>query len=702
MAANSKAQKARQASLVAVGLMLGLFFPASPSNAIDLGGTARLWTGPFESNGVRQSQTDQRYTLRLSQALSPWLALEAGFRYTDYSTNFDVGPSLFRSSKEPYLALRYERPVLSARIAALNREIRSSNQTQNLDIRNYLGAMEWRPSWGPIFQLHLEDNLNTADPAVFGRETQARRGDLNILWNRTRWNLAYRFSLSSIDNKITEFRLDDSTHQIRLNFTDYWFRDRWLFSVDGRYAFLEQTVENPTGVSTTQPVPITQGMSSVDTSPETGELAPTPGLIDGDFETPVAPPIDIGGANTFRNLGANLGITRPVTQLEISVDRASSPLLLWEVYVSPDNLNWFPISGATSTWDGGFLRYRIQFPEIETRFIKAVNVSTNGVEDVLVTELRVLVDQGVIDTQSGSTDEYWLNLLNIVQLHRRVELTLISNTRRDAVLRLDGASPGRDTQDYGAKLRFQLLDTLELRLDYRLTELDEALDELQRDTEFGGIALEWRPLQTVDVILSADTREESTNSETIQINDSLLLRARTDLLPGLSLVTDLLHSELQDPILGYDQTTNMWRESLIASPWRTLNIIGNLSYAVFDSTGVVSITHRTIAELGGTWTPNPAISITAFFGWNQDNLYSTLTQRYGLTWSPGKKFSLGLAYRDIETPGARRTSSATGTANYRLNPWVRLWANASQTSSEQSVLDSTETRSARVGLRVIF
>ena len=292
--------------------------------------------------------------------------------------------------------------------------------------------------------------------------------------------------------------------------------------------------------------------------------------------------------------------------------------------------------------------------------------------------------------------------MNIVRLHRRVELTLIANTRRDAVLRLGGTSPGRNTRDYGAKVKFLLLDSLELRLDYRLTELEEALDALQRDTEFAGVALEWRPLPTVDVILSADSREESTNSETIQINDTLSLRARTDLLPGLSLVTDLQLSKLQDPILGYEQTTQLWRESLIASPWRTLNVIGNLSYAIYDSTGVVSITDRTIAELGGRWTPTPAISFTAFWGWNRDNLYSNLTQRYGLTWAPGKKLSVGLAYRDNTTRDARSTSSATGNANYRLNHWAVLWASISQTTTDQGIFEPSETLTARIGLRLIF
>ena len=54
--------------------------------------------------------------------------------------------------------------------------------------------------------------------------------------------------------------------------------------------------------------------------------------------------------------------------------------MLWQVYHSSDNLNWFRVEQVVSFWDAGFLHYRIQFPETTDRYFKAVNVTANPAE----------------------------------------------------------------------------------------------------------------------------------------------------------------------------------------------------------------------------------------------------------------------------------------------------------------------------------
>ena len=77
-------------------------------------------------------------------------------------------------------------------------------------------------------------------------------------------------------------------------------------------------------------------------------IASSPTLIDGELAVPAAGPIAIGGANTFRNVGLDLGVTQPVSRLEISVDTVSDPGLVWRVFRSRDNLVWDEVDGVLS------------------------------------------------------------------------------------------------------------------------------------------------------------------------------------------------------------------------------------------------------------------------------------------------------------------------------------------------------------------
>ncbi len=90
-----------------------------------------------------------------------------------------------------------------------------------------------------------------------------------------------------------------------------------------RYADVRQTQEAATGAAVALPVPVAQGLFAIDATPSLGELEPTSAFIDGDTTSPAAPGIEIGGANTFRNIGVDLGISRPVSELEISVQGPS-------------------------------------------------------------------------------------------------------------------------------------------------------------------------------------------------------------------------------------------------------------------------------------------------------------------------------------------------------------------------------------------
>ncbi len=691
-------------ALVVVGLsIVGTLTSLTPARALDLTGSARLWAGPVKTDFLQQDQVDQRYRLRLSQQLSPWLTVFAGYAYTDFRTDFDLGPTFERSSREPLFGLFYDRPTFSARFTGFDRAIRTTNSSQDLDVRSLQAELDWRPRWGPRFSLRIQDSNNVVDPQIFGRETDAQFLDFAILYDRQLWSARYRYQLSKTDNKTTGFKLDQGTHELRGTFGKRWWQDRLYVSLDGRVARLEQDQQIPLGTSIAQPIPVRQGLFAVDTSPAVGDLAPVPGLIDGDFDTPTTPPIDIGGANSFRNIGVDLGINRPITRLEISVDRPSGPALLWEIYQSPDNLNWAPIGGIRSAWDAGFLRYTLFLPETSNRFFKAVNLSVNGISEVLVTEIRALVDAENIEDSQSDGNEYWVDFFTSLQPHRRMELSFLASTRKDLTLGVGGLGRDRDTVDLHGQALFRLARNLDFRLGYRQTEIEEALEPtLLRDETQSNVALEWRPLPTVNVLAQASRRDETEDSDLIRSSDTILLRAATELLPDLRTTIEWSFSAIDDPFSGFEQDVNRWLVGLDTRPRESWILGANISYATYDSTGVITLTQRTNAQIYTTWLPTSYLTLSGDWTISDDNLRNSLTQRYAVGWSPGRKLSTSLSFQGTETADSASTQTITASINYRLNRWVTLWSNTSKATTDITGLTSSETKTFRLGLNLIF
>ncbi len=680
-----------------------LLLIAPGAQALEYNFNARLWAGPVTTNGEGQDQVDQRYSLGLQQAVSPYLTLLGGYRYTDFRNEFGDGSRFFRTTKQPELGLLYDRANFSGRFLAYDREIRTTFEQQNLDIRSYSANLEWFPSWGPRFILQARDDRNTADSATFGRDTEYEFVEAGAIWDSTKWSLRASISADATESLLTGLNVQNEALELRGSYVDDWWNDRWFFAFDGRFRRVRQVQEIPVGQPIAQPVPLTEGLFSIDVSPEIGDLQISPALIDGDLQTPVAPPIDIGGASTFRNIGVNLGVTRPITELEITVDRPSGPGVLWEVYHSSDNLNWFRVGQAVSLWDAGFLHYRIQFPETTDRYFKAVNVSANPAQDVLVTEIRALVDAQGLESGEGTGNEYWLSLRNTFLLHERVELDLLGNAQRNISLAFGQSGRGRETYDYGGQLRFELLRTLQLRFDYRLTNYEEPQEPvLVRDQVWSGATLEWRPLQTVRVEMIATQRTESEEGETLRDQESLILRARTEILPRLDLTSSWSYNVIDDPFAGYQQVNRQWLETLSAQPYRNLRLTGRFSYTSYDSTGVVAITQRTVAGLTVFWQMFPYLNLGADGSYSTDNLQDNSTQRYSLGWTPGRKLFANITYYENRSSEGRATTTSSATLNYRMNRALTLWASANQTRTGLADLQTTETTSYRFGINVIF
>ena len=105
----------RRTAQSAFPAVLVLFLIAPAARALEYHFNARLWAGPVTTSGEGQDQVDQRYSLGLQQAVTPYLTLLGGYRYTDFRNEFEDGARFFRTTKQPDVGLLYRRPTFSGR-----------------------------------------------------------------------------------------------------------------------------------------------------------------------------------------------------------------------------------------------------------------------------------------------------------------------------------------------------------------------------------------------------------------------------------------------------------------------------------------------------------------------------------------------------------------------------------------------------------
>ncbi len=675
---------------------------AAPAAAVEVHGSVRVYDGSSENGGGEIDQLDQKYTLNLRQALTPWLSLLFSYRYTDFSAD-NGGSDFERSSRDPRLELLYNRSTFSARLSFQDRRNRGTNPSDNLDVESFLAQLRWRPNKGPWYSLQLRDDTNVADAAVFGRDVRSRVLDFETVWDRRLWGARYGFNATRLENDATGFELDEDRHRLRAHFDQRFWDNKLGLSTSGWISRVDQREVAGTGSRPSQPVAIRDGLFALDTSPDVGELSGAPGLVDGDTRSPAEPRIEVGGANTFRNVGADLGFTRQVTRLEISVDAASSPGLVWEVYHGSDGLAWERVGGVRLEYDGALSRYTLVFPEVTDRFFKAVNVTVNGFSNVAVTEIRALVEVGQLSRREGRSTTYRADLAARWRPHEKVRADFQLGVANDQDLTRGLLSRDLDELTYSALVRVELADDLEARIGYRFTSVDENREPvLERDERNWSAVLDWSPLPAVDGLLSFSRRDEKDGEVLIRSADTVRLRARTRLLPDLELTSEVAYSDVDDPFAGFSQTVWRWRETLIAELTETVNLRASAGQSFFDSTGTTVIEERTHLELLANWRATPFLSLTGDWSYGEDDLQDTLTQRYSAFYAPGPKLSASLSYQDTEASDVRQTTTMGANVNYRLRPRLTPFVSFTRSTFRQVGAETTDNTSLRFGFNLFF
>jgi hypothetical protein len=677
---------------------------ASPAAATDLNGSALVATTATTTSASESDLLEQQYTLGLLQPLTPYLTVRLGYQYFNLGNTMEGGTTFTRSTSQPLVELLYNRDRLSGRVSFYKLSIDSSVEAESLDRRSLAANLGWRPSSGPGFNVNFRDDRNVADVSAFGRDVSSRLLDLTAFYNRKYWAASYSFETLALDNPSNTFRTDQNRHEGRLSAQRSFWANRVSVGLSGHVSRLERTVAVGDDAELAEPVSAAAGLFAVDASPEIGELAPTPTLVDGDGTTPAAPPVEIGGASTFRNVGIDLGLTRPITRLEILVDVLSGPSVVWQVYRSRDNLFWEAVPGATSTFDSGLLRYRIVFPQTEDRYFKAVNVSANAAPAVRVTEIRALLDLGssVLDEATDDT-RYRGDVLLGFNPHRRVSASFGFGASSDETL-----ADGLVRRDYEeahalARLTVLLARGLDLNLGYRYYDSETWREPvLLRTVSQYNANLTWRPLSTVDAALTVGRRDESERSTLLQSQDSARLAVALQLLADLRYVTDLEVSRLEDPFGERDRDSWTWAHILEMRPLPTWDVAASFTFSRNETRAGEPLLDRSQYRIWTTWNATPYLSLSGGFWYTDDSGRDSLNQSYSVSYAPGDRLTVSATYQGYDDVGGLETSTDSLSATYRLFTQFLLFANFSRSRTAGIQADTARVFTFRAGLQLAF
>jgi len=677
---------------------------AGAARAGDLGATARVYWTDTERQGSDLVSVEQSYNVHYFQPLSPFWSFRASYTHGELDNRQDGSAVFARRQRQPRFELLLHTPELTGRFSYESAMADGSTSAENFDSRALAANLAWQAREGLRFNFSLRDATNRADVGALGREYQDRTGRLDVAYDRTYWGLGYAASYNQLENRATGSGVRQVRHDLRFHAARRFADDRVSVGANALAGHVESKEVRSAG-DLAEPWPAQAGLAEIDPSPALGELLAAPGLIDGDFDTPVSPPIDIGGANTFRNLGVDLGLIRPVTRLEVAVDRPSGTQVVWEVYHSADNLVWEPLPAVMATFDPALLRYTLRFTSFPDRYFKAVNVSVNPEPTVLVTEVRALNEIDAIAGDGARGSGLYSAALDVSwRVAERVRLRAGADASNDRTT-FAGVTR-RDYRTVGARagVEFDLADDLRLGVRYRFDDSSERRGiAMRRSVGDLSALLAWTPLPTVDAALTASNRDEREDGSALSTARSARFRVGLALLDSFRFDSELGYNQLDYRLAGYDRDTWTWSVRFRLEPWSVVHLNGGANATRTVMTDVNRRRFdRTNYHLTLTWNPGSALALTGTLLYYDEDRGHSLRQTYGLSWSPGTKLGVTVAWDQFDEQDGTLVGSDGVTINYRLTRRVLLAAGIHRSETAVGGGPRERVTSARVGTSIVL
>jgi len=655
----------------------------------------------------------QQYNLNLSKTIYPYLTFETGTRFELNESTTKGAGSRFETEErvlKPFVQLRLNNPIYQASLQYTRTEIHeeTTNIPNTDDFRDeYDAVLGWKPVELPEVVLRYNYTHSYDDPETVDLVDKLLTVESNYtVWRELKLN--YSYTREDTENRLTSFDTLQQQHFGRAEYSHNFWDGRLFFG--NSYRINYSIFEFSGAPSAQAPLLRFQGLSSLDNSPEDGQLNVVNNLlIDGNVNASTGINIGSNGDQLFRiNIGVNLGSSVPINEIQLWVDRRLTQQVVntfsWSVYSSPDNLNtstWTLVATVSpapfGTFDNAFT---ISFPEVNTQYIKVVTTpllpAPENPTDIFVTEMETF---GTVSGTSFQEKRESINWTYDLNLRARVS----DKTR----LGYDFFYNFSDQDPFSNK-RTQLSNSLSLnhifnevfstaaRLNRTDTEAEFAADTVEYNYS---LSMKGAYLPSFDQTLtfsgkSENTEEDSGDNISLILRNnarlytgwsglvdlgfdwdrpvgddvvykSILLRANTNFVPNqmLTINLDYRRREIIEP---EKESRYDFRVEAFFVPTSALSL--NARFNIVDSAGS---DRRTLQNYAVSWSPFADGALQFLFIYNE-TLESIENQRTtsigpGLNWTISAHFSLEMSYNYQKTKtDSQKTESNNLFAKFRF------------------------------------
>jgi hypothetical protein len=662
-------------------------------------------------------------TLNLNSGLT-WfgnLAVPSGDLPTDNTTTTRFQPYVWLTLRDDVWQgqLGYSLQEASVKTSSLSKRTLSQD--------TYTAYLYWRPTDLPMTQLRYTRTITRDEPREFLDITQ------DFLYIKPEYiagglDAYYVGTYLRTDNKILDVVSTLFSNEGRLTYSASLFEERVSFITDNRVRY--QTLENVTQL----PLPFATGLSALDDTPADGALAANPALTDGDRTASAGINLGYpgpGGNFTLRNVGLDFVTTGTVSLLEVWVDGWGPTTLpaditnwfSWDVYTSADNLSWIYHTTVTAAPFGPFeRRFEIAFPPVTARYVKVVtrplpggvigSTDTSLYPNIFITELGAFVDRTALESRRRLTElaqNYNLDLKVVLFRSPSLYYRLYAQ-----YLQFD--TGGQST--LGPQTRYYVSNGL--YYNQRLTPILTASANGQFEVGTEGpqqrtgmlyyASLAATPLPTLtDSLVASGNRQWVGN--TSMSTDAVGIYNTAQLYRGIdaSLNLGVAFTSNDD---GISPTLNrrdlFFNAGLGVTPNPALTMsayyTGKLSHATGGAEGGARDTNQNVLDLAMSFTPLPALTISAGANIFALTGESTVVRHTGaINWSPfpDGQLQFTLAYSQSHQP--ENSKIIQPTIRWYLSPRRRSYFEASyQYNTFDSVTLRTQSHIFSATLKVYF
>jgi hypothetical protein len=703
---------------------------AAPLRAQQVNGYAELAAGRDHTDTeigtqkvTRDEQTfTQRYSLDLLFRPYPNLQVIGGglFERTDAMTEENDLGSIDGMQRRirPYLTATLRNAIYNAAFGYFR--TRDDLTTGSISLGNiqesWNATFGWRPDGFPRVTARFI-RTNDYDPDHATMDTTSDLADLVGEYQPVdALQLYYRGAVQTFDDHLQDLSVDRTTQSGRVTYGDNFLDHR--LEVNGEYDINHFT----TDVTTSGAGPITTVLFPVTGLRTDPNPVPTPTLIVdttlSDQNTTAATVVDLGLPATPPtrpiDIGLDLDVPKPVDVLTVWIDR-DLPLAIansfsWDVYTSPDNLNWsFRQTVFPAAYGPIDRKFEIDFATQTTRFIKLVTQPLNAAvpgsaafPDIFVTEIVAAIRQSsaeVRGTSAFTSDLLTTNLrarllkdhpdlfyemsyflrdstaaISTWALSNGLSLRHIFNpvySVAGRVAREDGRETGGDrtTYLYTASLRMVPLPTLSSS--FIASGRDSTIEGRSSQSD----SLYW--YTSADVVRGINTSlglgRASVTGEDGAVSDTTTINALATLVPHETTTLNLLYQATSGSQRGgtlpgtRSLDTTATQAGVAYRPFATLYLF--YSYRLEDAAGTAQ---RHLWTATASWAPFPDGTLQVLL--SADESYQSGLNALSRIWSPRVRWNI--TPRWYAEAGLQRswfTSMTEDTRTDSLTATTRIW-----------------------------